>query len=378
MNRQYTALSGVAIFLIVVNHAIHFGLQVSPVNGHWLRGLIVLQAFGAFAVPAFLFVSGAFLCYAARELSFRFVRTSMGRILWPYVIWSAIFYVIALLTRGEGHTAVGYVKNLLVGYPYHFVPLLLFWYAATPVLVRAARRHGAWLLAAVAAYQLLLLALRFPGVFLSSDVLPPWADRLAPPVLFRPLSDWAVYFPLGLVLSMHQTAIKPYLLRLRGLTVGAAGALFILGILNAFDATHTPWARFLAPVPLMFVLPIIDRSSIPLLRRFEFLGRRSYGVYLVHFALLNLLVLVVVRLRLDRLPIVVFPTLLLSALGLALVLMDITARSSRAGRAYRYVFGTVPPRRDDLSRDASPSCRSRTHIALESRSPSRSTGPVDV
>ena len=97
MNRQYGALSGVAIFLIVLNHAIHFGLQTSPVGPPWLGALIALQALGAFAVPVFLFVSGAFLAYAAKEFSVTFIRSSLERILWPYVIWSGIFYTLMYL-----------------------------------------------------------------------------------------------------------------------------------------------------------------------------------------------------------------------------------------------------------------------------------------
>src|SRR5688500_13977086 len=122
MHRQYGALSGIAIVLIAINHAIHFGLEVNPVDGAARHALVFLQALGAFAVPAFLFISGAFLSYSAGQLSWAFVRSNVGRILWPYLVWSALFYVVVLLTNGERQSAPGYVKSLVVGYPYHFVP----------------------------------------------------------------------------------------------------------------------------------------------------------------------------------------------------------------------------------------------------------------
>jgi fucose 4-O-acetylase-like acetyltransferase len=342
MNRQYSALSGIAIALIVLNHAIHFGLQVSPVEGPWLRVLVFLQALGTFAVPAFLFISGAFVCYAAGELSLTFLRSSLERIAWPYVIWSLIFYGVA---RASGHeaTSVGAtIKNLAVGYPYHFVPLLAFWYVLAPALVRVGRKYGAWLVAGIAVYQALLLVFRYPVLF--GVPTPWWARWIEPPVLFKPMSDWAVYFPLGLVLALHNSTVKPRLLRLRPLLLAATAGLFALGLLNAYGALSAHWARFVAPLPLMFVLPTIDRASIPWLARVEGLGRRSYGIYLSHFVVLNVTVWLAASLPVLRgLPLMVYPALFGIALGSSLLLMDLLAKPQVTRRAYRYVFGIVPP-----------------------------------
>jgi fucose 4-O-acetylase-like acetyltransferase len=345
MNRQYGALSGVAILLIVLNHAIHFGLQVSPVEGPWLQVLILLQALGAFAVPTFLFVSGAFLSYAAGGLSRTFIRSSVERILWPYVIWSLAFYACLFVATDARYPMWGYFRNLLVGYPYHFVPLLLFWYVTAPLVVRASRRHAVVLLAAVALYQGLLLALRFPGMFGPAAVLPAWAHRLEPPVLFIPMSDWALYFPLGLVLSLHHAALKPHMVRLRWLSAALTGGLFLLGILNAFGIVVAPWARLLAPMPLMFILPVVDRGMIPFLHRLEFLGRRSYGIYLAHFVVINILVSLAATTKgsMGRFPAVVLPTFMIAALGLSLVMMHALARPQAARKLYRFVFGIAPP-----------------------------------
>ena len=346
MNRQYAALSGIAIALIALNHAIHFGLMVAPVGGSWLKFLIVLQALGAFAVPTFLFVSGAFLAYAGSELSFKFLRANLPRLLWPYACWSAIFYVTAFLINGESYRPLGYIKNLLVGYPYHFVPLLAFWYVSAPVLVRISRRYGPLLLVVIAAYQIVLIAIRFPDVFSLARPLPAWTHRITPPVLFTPLSDWAIYFPLGLFMSLPDSKVKPGLHRWKSLAIGTTAVLFGLGVLDAFKLMPAPWARFAAPVPLMFILPVVERNSIPLLRGFETLGRKSYGIYLAHFVIINLVVAAArPGLEAIRYPIVVFPVFYLLALGLSLVLMDVVSRTGPGRGAYRYVFGIMPPPR---------------------------------
>jgi peptidoglycan/LPS O-acetylase OafA/YrhL len=95
----------------------------------------------------------------------------------------------------------------------------------------------------------------------------------------------------------------------------------------------------------MLVLPILDRSAIPFLRRFESLGRRSYGIYLTHFVLINIAVIVTSRpvFRLARTPLLVYPAFLVAALGLSLALMNAMARAVPTRRIYRYVFGIVPP-----------------------------------
>jgi fucose 4-O-acetylase-like acetyltransferase len=304
-----------------------------------------LQALGTFAVPTFLFVSGAFLSYASRELSFTFVRTSLGRILWPYVTWSTLVYGLVLVTSDAEPRVSAYVKNLLVGFPYHFVPLLVFWYVTAPFVVRIGRRHGALLLVAIGVYQVLLLALRRPETFGLSGPLPTWMYHLQPSVLSTAMSEWAVYFPLGLVLSLHTVALKPRLRRVRWLALAAVVGLFVAGILDAFEMLRAPWARFAVAVPLMFLLPVVDRNSIPFVRAFEFVGRRSYGVYLAHFFVINAVTLFASTPAsgLDRWPLVVYPTLFVSALGGALLLMGLMVRILPSRRAFRYVFGIAPP-----------------------------------
>jgi surface polysaccharide O-acyltransferase-like enzyme len=344
MNRQYGALSGVAIALIVLNHAIHYAFQVSPVEGASRNVLIALQALGTFAVPAFLFVSGAFMSYSSARFSLAFLRTNVERIVWPYLIWSVLFYLVLLVTTGERYSAPGYVKNLLVGYPYHFVPLLLFWYVTAPLTARIGRRYGWWLLVAIGLFQGLLVVERFPQIF--GDIAPDWARLLRVPILFGTLSDWAIYFPMGLVLRMHEAAVKAWLVRLRLVTLGATVALFALGLLNGIGVVAAPWARFLSPLPLMLLLPVISRDSIPLVRRFELLGKRSYGIYLAHFVFINIAAFLAGSMSVSRVGgmwLVIVPAFFLTALGMALLLMDVMTRVQPARTLYRYVFGIAPP-----------------------------------
>jgi fucose 4-O-acetylase-like acetyltransferase len=102
------------------------------------------------------------------------VVLGLRHILVPYVIWSAVFYLVVYLLQGEQYTVFEYAKNLAVGYPYHFVPLLVFFYLIAPLIVRGspslARRAGVRCLSAVLIGSAQAGSCRFAGCRLSADV----------------------------------------------------------------------------------------------------------------------------------------------------------------------------------------------------------------
>ena len=267
MQRQYMALSGLAMALVVLNHAIHMGLLGLSRLGYpalpdgWRFTLTAVQALGAFAVPIFFVVSGSFMAYAARSaprLSASFVWKSVRHIVWPYVVWSLLYYVLMAVHQGERYSALGYLKNLAVGYPFHFVPLLIAFYLLSPLLIPLAWRFSWLLLPAFGLYQLFLLALREPGLF--GFAFPAQMDVLFPLVLGNPLADWAIYFPM-LVFGLHAARWKPRLLSYRWALVAATSCSSARGC-STWPAGWKCPGRY-RPVPLMFILPTIERKAIP-------------------------------------------------------------------------------------------------------------------
>jgi peptidoglycan/LPS O-acetylase OafA/YrhL len=343
MNRQYGALSGIAIIVIVLNHAITAGDTFSPVEGWVQNVLTILQALGTFAVPTFLFISGAFVAYAAKAsktLSLKFVWGSLERILWPYLVWSLIFYVVIIFSRQETYSVFGYIKNILVGFPFHFVPLLIFFYIVSPILVIFGKRFGWLLLLFIGLYQIFLIVMTDPAI-LGKQEVTGLLRIIVPPVLVGTMADWAIFFPMGLIFSMNNATIKPHLQKLKWLTAVVTVSIFIVGMLNAFGLLGAPWARYLAPVALMFLLPVIDRKSIPQVRRLEQVGKRSYGVYLSHFIVLDLTALLIRNVvpGLFNYAILVYPLFFVLALEVPLLLMDAMSKRPSTRKVYRYVFG---------------------------------------
>jgi peptidoglycan/LPS O-acetylase OafA/YrhL len=348
MNRQFGALTGLAMTLIVMNHSISIALdQLAKVGGSSLSTwelviLTVLQALGAFAVPIFFFISGSFVAYAAQgeppRLSRKFLWSSLRHILVPYMIWSVIFYILVYIQHNERYSLLGYAKNLLVGYPFHFIPLLAVYYLLSPWLVILARRTAALLLILIGIYQLFSINVVFPGYL--GFQFPEWARLVTLPVLRTTIADWGIYFPLGLVYGVHARRLLPWLKRYAWIFLLVTAILFVIGMLNAFGNMFFPIARLLCPLTFTLVVPAISRDQIPWVRTLEKIGKRSYGLYLTHLIILNLCLLLIQGLvrGVLRSPFLLFPILLALGIVIPMVLMELAARGPTR-RVYRYLFG---------------------------------------
>jgi hypothetical protein len=348
INRQFGALQGLAIVLVVLNHSINMGLDTQrlgyppPAEGGVYTVLLILHQLGVFAVPTFLFISGCFFAYAAQgdrpKLSWKVIWVGLRRLLWPYLFWSIVFYIWIHLRWNEAYTPLGYVKNLAVGFPFHFIPLIAFYYVFSPILVRLAKRFGFVLVVVIGLYQLVLINVVYPGML--GFTFPAWIDFLAPPVIRSTLALWAIYFPLGLVYSIHARNILAWLQRFRWAILALTIGFFMISLLDLFSVWRFPLASFICPLTFLFFAATLQRDSIPMVRELEKIGRKAYGLYLT-----NLLVLDVVLFGIQLLLPWLFedqallqPILFAVTLAGPLVLMNGVIRLPTRP-VYRYVFG---------------------------------------
>ena len=348
VNRHFVALSGLAIVIVVLNHSIHMGtLGIQEMGLPQAKGLerlllVLLSGLGTFAVPTFLFTSGSFASYAAQRTPLRLpwsnVWAALKRLLWPYLIWSIVFYIYIYFRKAEAYTLWGYITNLIVGYPFHFVPILLFYYACSPVLVRLTRRFGYALLAGIALYQAFLTGLVFPSTF--GLTVPDWTGILVPPVLGQPMAQWGIYFPLGLVYSLKAKEISPWLQRLRIVLAMTTGAFFVLLVLNDIGFLRFPLAYYMCPLVFLLFAPTIRRDSIPLVRHLEKVARRSYGLYLTNLLVLDSCVVSAQILVPGLLAYPLVFCLILFAVALAVPLGVVSGVARSPARVvYHYLFG---------------------------------------
>ena len=199
---------------------------------------------------------------------------------------------------------------------------------------------GWLLLLLIGLYQIFLIVMTDPAIGGRQEVSGVMR-LLVPPVLASTMADWAIFFPMGLIFSMNNSEIKPKLQKVKWIVAFVTVALFVLGILSAFGQISAPWARYVAPVVFMLLLPVIDRKSIPQVRRFEQVGKRSYGVYLSHFIVMDLTALLIRTIwpGLFNYPVLIYPLFFVLALGVPLLLMDAMSKRPSTRKVYRYVFG---------------------------------------
>ena len=314
-----------------------------PQAGTWERILlVVLHGLGTFAVPTFLFTSGSFASYAAKRtpprLSWNYVWAAVKRLLWPYLIWSIVAYVYYYFRMGEAYTLWGYFTNLIVGRPFHFIPILLFYYLCSPLLVRVSDRFGYLLLLGILLYQALLVSVLYPITFGFS--LPDWAGFLVPPVLGNTMTLWAIFFPMGLVYSLKARQILPWLQKYSVIFLVATVGLFVLQILSTMEILNFSIASFLAPITFLLLVPTIRRGSIPMVRRFEKVAKKSYGLYLMQLIVLDVLVLSsqILVPSLLAYPLLFCLILFVLALAIPVGVMGSVVHTPARG-IYRYLFG---------------------------------------
>jgi peptidoglycan/LPS O-acetylase OafA/YrhL len=298
MSRQFPAFRGLAILLVVLNHAVTLSLQAVAANSlarptpgvMWI--LEALRTLGVIAVPIFLFLSGGYLAYALQAgrtgQAYRTVVLGLRFILVPYLLWSLVFYGLLVVLQDVRFTLPELFKNLLVGYPYNFIPLLVFYYILAPLLMPVARRFPWILIVAISAYQLFSLAALQSGEL--GFLLPGWASRLTLPALRLTIALWGVFFPLGMVYGQHSATLTPRLRTLRPLLLAGAIGAYVLALLHEMSLVRFPLAALLCPVFVVLSMPVLAREWIPFARGLERLGMRAYGIYLTNLILLSLAV----------------------------------------------------------------------------------------
>jgi surface polysaccharide O-acyltransferase-like enzyme len=340
---------------------VHRYRQVTPPNYDQVGtlsyyGLVVIQQLAQFSVPAFLFISGFFIAYAARgnrsTLSLKIIRARITNLLWPYIIWSVAIYISELLEsqllgNNKGYPLIEFLRRLAVGgvaRPYFFVPLLCQFYLLSPIIARYGQAKSTLMLVFSALIQLMITGLLYSRFF--GIALPDGFDT----------SSWvfawfAFYFPLGTVCGFHYKRVIQWLTRLKWELFIAVVALGVFSILESeaiYRLTqYGEWARggfklstFLYAVAFILFFLTLDASSMPFTRAIDQIGSRSYGIYLLHTKVQDFVAKItyhIVPWLLSQ-QILYQPVLVVSSVGILLLFMAGVAKSP-ARKFYRYLFG---------------------------------------
>ena len=357
MTKRLLLLNGLAVLMIPFHHASAFGLQalfdwtnryrpVSVPNYDQIGSvsyyaLIFIRQIDAYAIPAFLFVSGFFIAFMSRgkNLTLDSVLPRIKVLMIPLVIWTVIRF--ALLRQMP--SSVFDVFDT-----YYFLVLLIQFYLLSIFLVPWTRKNWVAVLILTAAIQLVsesplyfqTIGMSFPGMGFIGLFTPRW---LAPSRI--------LYFTLGLVAGIHMNKFKAWLERskwvLLGVMIGSLVLTFVeywlLTIVSgqAWVGPNNPGiARIVYATTFSLCFLAFSDLKLPYEKVIEDLGSKSLGIYLVNLPMMYIAAVLMYKFTPMLLGNMLVYMLVLMTVGIGtpLIFMEIVRRTpARVG--YRYLFG---------------------------------------
>lgn len=305
MIRKLIYLNGLAILMVVINHAVWFPIQAPE---FWREDFIHLYPAGYVAVkawmvtvaeflmfithssvPIFIFTSGVFCTISFSRLPFarayKAILMRLRTILIPFTIWSVITSLFVHAAHQDINIQVILYEWITASanYTHYYIMQLLQLYLLAPLILFLLRRKPLPTLAAA----LLMMAV-FDFLIISTTAAQSWRIdlliRLFPYLLF--------YFSLGAYVGMHVEKVKAWILRFRPLfVIGMLLGLAFFSAETTFYSTtfHTyifprsaPISSFLFGVSFIFLLLSNEKWPAWITSIVVPLGGAIFAIYLTH------------------------------------------------------------------------------------------------
>lgn len=288
---RHHAVDALRVLAILAVVAIHTSTRtIEAVNGNIdaLPFSFLVNQISRFAVPLFFLISGYVLelSYPNHQNYFVYLKKRFNRIFLPYLVWSALYYVVIYPIHG-----VNFIEALIGGsasYQLYFIPTLLIFYILFPLL------HELY---AVLSKKFILIILMVLQLFLLSH------DYYVHPLpLFYPV-DIAllnyIFFVVGMVASHNQNIlfnwVNKYFMALLILlftcayiVTNEARTLYI-ATQNYLDY-YSSWRPSILVYTFVFaaVFYAIFENYKKFYRLAQTLSKLSFFVFFVHVAVLEL------------------------------------------------------------------------------------------
>ncbi len=346
---EFAYLRAAAIVAVIVIHAVDTPV-ITGSAGPLLWPYVAVDVAAHFAVPLFVFVSGAVLMHVhPPPVGWRpFVSRRLTRLLPPYLAVSAVYLLVRALMEGPP-TVLEIVVRLLTGTAYFhlwFVVLVVELALLYPVLaprVRSARPRTLALLGVPLALLATAYFLLKVFIFLAQ---PDWVLSA---VLLQGLAPagYLLFFVAGMAVTAHPDAAGRLM---AGLTPARAATAVLVGFLLG----AARFAASLDPSPVRLVLAGLSflaepyayllafglalaaarhpflRSRPRLSRGLVALGGASYGIYLVQGGIIDLVIGALARIGLGPTSAAYLPATVLATLVLSWGVVVLAARAVRS------------------------------------------------
>lgn len=299
----FDVLRVVAIFAVVVIHVSAMYWKATDANSPAWWTMNAWNAISRFAVPVFVMISGALFLNPDRPFSMKkMIRKNIVRLLIAFAVWTIIYAFLSYYLYRN--SLFDTITTLLSGH-YHmwFVIMIVCLYLLVPLLRKITLRRD------YVEYFLIigiLLTCCLPGVIDFLEGLTMMTENRIIHVVYNAASNigdvlqksfvigYVVYFMLGYYLSEIKLSKKTRIL------------IYVLGIIGAiFAATYTgvvvrrsgvKWGMFdeLSPGIVVWSAAVFIFARYcfrkPTGRVIGLLSRLSFGIYLVHAAVLEFFV----------------------------------------------------------------------------------------
>jgi peptidoglycan/LPS O-acetylase OafA/YrhL len=369
MIKRLLYLNGLAVITVILYHSAAWGFvgmffwtdryrPVSVPNFDLIGSpsyfaLRTIEQLIIYGIPTFLFVSGFFIAISTgrsqKTIGWQLVLSRVKNLLIPFIIWSLLILAFQFV-QGQRLSPLEFARTLLLGQTteaYYFVPVLVQLYLLAPFLVPLARERWKLLLLMAGALQLVTMLLRY---FLILNVSP----GIFEPIMFLTRSwffpGFIFWFAMGIVIGFHLQDFRATMVRFRWFFLSGLMVVFFVGMIEwelLLSASGRPWIgpretlvdNFYAAFFLLTFFSF-ENLKTPLPAQISSLGKRSYGIYLVHSPVLEYTARLIYHVAPFMLAyqILLQPVLYVVGFGVPLLLMALVNRSVFR-RYYSYLFG---------------------------------------
>ncbi|BBD57972.1 hypothetical protein NIES2109_07400 [Nostoc sp. HK-01] len=285
---SFQALRGLAITAVVAIHA--SGINNETELNYGLS--MIFRQLVNFAVPVFIFISGYFTpSYEFTKLSdyLDFYRKRLSRILVPYLLW-CILIILFYKHNYQWNWSkifIDVITGQILG-PYYFIIVLVQLILLIPLMATSTKsivKNFLWL----SLSPLSLLGLYFSRLYLNYDVQFPWYAL--------PFTVWVSFYYLGILATQSKLTIKNrnirkiILLYIASIFLAILEAFFLWKVYNltSFADSQIKISSFLSSFLLILIFLGVRKSIENWSRFLIILGEFSFGIYLFHIPVLDLM-----------------------------------------------------------------------------------------
>lgn len=285
----YDVLRGISIIAVISIHATGVLDNLYNISKISFHIAVIWRQIVGFAVPLFLAISGYFFSnkpILSKKQYFNFLNKQIPKVYLPMLIWS-IPLLGYLLFFKNGNIFNSLILFFVGGFSvYYFIALIIQYYLLLPLLKRLANKRG--LILSTLISFLAVNVLYFTKILGFVNI---------PLIIYAgPFPVWLMFFVLGLYLGRNRiksSKMKLFIFVLIGLIISIAETYFIFKLTNSFQGLGIKIGAFIysfSVILLLFSLDFQPKRKHRLWLSMAYIGRVSFGIYLIHIYILNYLI----------------------------------------------------------------------------------------